>query len=94
MKQEHLKEPVIEELDHAVLIVIKHERMGTPEETVMLFLENNDVITNRDARRITGIKSENSMKSVFLKLRRKNLIRPVEGKSGFASAWEKHSENN
>src|SRR5438270_10090018 len=54
MKQQHLKEPVIQELDHAVLIIIKHERMGTPEETVMLFLKNNAIITNRDARRITG----------------------------------------
>jgi ATP-dependent DNA helicase RecG len=93
MKRQHLKEPVIQELDHAVLIVIKHERMGSPEETVMLFLENNEVITNRDARKITGIKSENSMKEVFLRLRRRKLIQPVPGKSGFAAAWQKHSKD-
>jgi ATP-dependent DNA helicase RecG len=89
MKQLRLKEPVIRELDHSVLIEIKHERLASPEDTVMQYLENNAMITNRDARGITGIKSENSMKSVFLKLRDRGLIEPVPGRSGFASAWQK-----
>jgi ATP-dependent DNA helicase RecG len=89
MRQEHLKEPIIQELDHAVLIVIRHERMGTPEEVVMLFLENNEMITNREARKITGIKSENSMKEVFLRLRGRGKITPVPGRSGFKAAWQK-----
>lgn len=97
MKQLRLKDPVIRELDHSVLIEIKHERLASPEDTVMQYLENNVAITNRDARGITGIKSENSMKSVFLKLCDRGLIEPVPGKSGFASAWQKkskHGRNN
>lgn len=93
MKLLRLKDPVIRELDHSVLVEIKHERLASPEDTVMQYLENNVTITNRDARGITGIKSENSMKSVFLKLRDRNLIEPVPGKSGFASAWQKKSKN-
>jgi ATP-dependent DNA helicase RecG len=93
MKQLRLKEPIISELDHSLLVEIKHERLASPEDTVMQYLDNNATIANRDARRITGIKSENSMKSVFLKLRDRDLIEPVPGKSGFASAWQKKSKN-
>ena len=89
MRLLRFKDPVIQEKDHSVLVEIKHERLASPEDTVMQYLENNTTITNRDARGITGIKSENSMKSVFLKLRDRDLIEPVPGRTGFASAWQK-----
>ena len=55
----------------------------------MEYLENNEEIVNRIGREITGIKSENTMKNVFIRLNKKNLIEPVPGKSGFSSAWRK-----
>lgn len=57
----------------------------------MEYLDNpdNKLITNRVASGLTGIKSENSMKTVFLRLRDRGLIEPVPGRSGFASAWQK-----
>jgi len=61
----------------------------------MDYLNNpdNESITNRKARSLTGIKSENSMKSVFLRLRDRNLIEQVPGRSGFYSAWQKKGRN-
>lgn len=38
---------------------------ATPEEAVMEYLEINHEIKNRTARKLCGIHSENSMKTVF-----------------------------
>jgi ATP-dependent DNA helicase RecG len=89
MKQLRLKPPVIMEKDNAVLVVIKHEALASPEESVMEYLESHTEIVNRVGREITGIASENSMKNVFYRLRDSGLIEPVPGRVGFASAWRK-----
>lgn len=89
MRSMRLKEPVVVESDNAVIVHIKHERLASANSIVMEYLESNAMITNRVARDLTGIKSENSMKLVFLRLRDAGLIQPVPGRSGFSSAWEK-----
>jgi ATP-dependent DNA helicase RecG len=89
MEDSRLKAPVIVEHDNSVMVQIKHEKLASAEEIIMEYLENNPYITNRVARSLTGKKSENSMKTIFWKLRDKGLIRQVKGRSGFASAWEK-----
>src|SRR4029078_4956700 len=68
MKKSRLKPPVIRELDNAVLVEIRHDRLASPEESALDDLGNPAVITNRIARELTGITSENSMKMVFLRL--------------------------
>lgn len=93
MRNLRLKEPVISELENAVLVQIRHQRLASAEEIIMEYLDNNPMITNREARGLTGIKSENSMKSVFWRLRGHNLIEQVPGRSGFASAWKKKRPN-
>lgn len=84
-----LRPPTISEKESAVLVVIRHEALASPEEAVMEYLETHDEIVNRVGREITGIKSENSMKNVFYRLRDRGLIEPVPGRTGFASAWQK-----
>jgi ATP-dependent DNA helicase RecG len=80
---------VIIEKDASVLVVIRHESLGSPEELVMRYMENHDEITNTVAREITGIKSENSMKNVFLRLKARNMLEPIPERKGSASAWRK-----
>ena len=63
MKRLRLKEPEIVENDHSVVVHIRHTPLASPQEAVMDYLENNPEITNRIARDLTGIRSENSMKS-------------------------------
>ena len=70
-----------------VLVVIPHESLASPEELVLEYLEDHDEITNRIARDLTGIKSENTMKNVFLRLKDRGLIEPIPGRKGAASAW-------
>ncbi|MFN0156987.1 MAG: ATP-binding protein [Bacteroidota bacterium] len=89
MNKLRLKPPTIEETETSVVVHIKHELLASPEEAVMDYLGSHDEIVNRIGREITGIASENSMKNVFYKLRDRDLIEPVPGKSGFASAWRK-----
>ena len=91
MRNLRLKDPVVLERDNSVVVQIKHERLASAEDIVMEYLDNpdNKSITNRVARGLTGIKSENSMKNVLLPLRDNDLIEQVPGRSGFASAWQK-----
>jgi hypothetical protein len=57
----------------------------------MNYLKDHDSITNRIARELTGITSENVMKDVFLSLKRRDMLEPVPGKRGNASAWRKYT---
>lgn len=87
MKRLRLKEPEIEETDHSVVVYISHSPLASPEETVLGYLKTHEEITNRIGRDLTGIGSENSMKDVFLRLKKRNLIEQVPGKRGNLAAW-------
>ena len=65
MRNLRLKEPIFLEPENAVVVVIRHEKLASAEDIIMEYLQNNDMITNRVAREMTGIQSENSMKNVF-----------------------------
>lgn len=89
METLRLKPPIILESYSSVLVVIRHEPLGSPEELVMKFMEANAEITNSIARDITGIKSENTMKNVFLRLKARDMLEPIPERKGSASAWRK-----
>lgn len=90
MKDWRLKEPIIKVSGNYVKVVINHSPLASPEESIMDFLSNNVKIRNKQGREITGIKSENSMKRVFYKLRDDNQIKPVMSKNGKTIvAWTK-----
>lgn len=92
MEALRLKPPVIQENENSVLVLIPHESLASPEELVIEYLVNNHEVTNRVARDITGIKSENTMKNVFLRLKERGLIEPIPERRGAASAWRKVSD--
>ena len=54
MKQLRLREPLIRQTDHSVLVEIRHQRLGRPEELIMEYLDERGEITNLIAREITG----------------------------------------
>ena len=92
MKKSRLKPPIIREMESAVIVEIRHDRLASPEESVMDYLANHSEITNRIARELTGIGSENTMKNVFIRLFRRNLIKPIPGRKGASSAWQKFTD--
>jgi ATP-dependent DNA helicase RecG len=89
MKQLQLKDPIITELDHSVLVNIRHERLASPETMVMEWLETHEEITNRIVRELTGIGSENKVKNVFYRLMKAGQIERVPDKRGILSAYRK-----
>ena len=91
MRRLRLKEPEIEERDHSVVVHIRHTPLASPHDMVMEFLADRDEITNRIARELTGIASENVMKDVFISLGKRKLLERVPGKKGNASAWRKYT---
>lgn len=93
MKNLRLREPEIVEKNDSVLVIIKHEELGSPEEIVMNYLSSNIEITNSIARDLTGIKDANVMKNVFLRLQKRGMIEQVPGKRSSKSAWRKPIKN-
>lgn len=89
MKALRLKEPEIVETDTSVIVHIRHSPLASPQDAVMSYLEYHDEITNSIGRELTGIRSENSMKEVFLSLKRRRLLEPVPEKKGNKAAWRK-----
>lgn len=89
MKDFGLKSPVILEEGNYVIVRLPHAPLATPSEAILSFLENHEQITNRQAREITGIRSENTVKTEFYKLRDAGLLEQVPGLKGSKSAWRK-----
>ncbi|MFI7043287.1 RNA-binding domain-containing protein [Streptosporangium sandarakinum] len=91
MKKLKLQTPVIRQTTNSVLVDIRHQRLGTPEEVVMEYLESHEEITNKQVRALTGIGSENKVKSIFIRLNKAKQIERVPGKGGGSAAWRKYS---
>lgn len=89
MQKLRLKPPLIQEQDNSVLVQIRHDPLASPEQSVMDYLQNHSEIKNSIARQLTGITSENSMKDVFLRLAKRDLIERVPDKQGAAAAWRR-----
>lgn len=87
MKDWKLQSPKIEEQGNYVCVTIPHIPLARASELILNFLKNNEVITNKQARDITGIRSENSMKTEFYKLRDEGYLERVPGREGPSSAW-------
>lgn len=87
MKEWRLKEPEIVEEGNYVKVTIPHIPLAAPTEAILEFLKHNPTITNRQAREMTGIRSENLVKIEFYKLRDEDLLEMVPELKGAASAW-------
>jgi ATP-dependent DNA helicase RecG len=89
MRRLRLRDPVIQEGQSSVTVFIPHQRLASPEDLVMEFLRNKAEITNRRARELCGVKSENSMKGIFKRLEAKGLIEQVPERTRFKAAWRR-----
>ena len=92
MKDWRLRSPEIIDEGNYVRVVIPHAPLATPQEAIMEFLQKNETITNKQARDITGIKSENAVKSEFYKLKDTGAIEMIPELKGNKAAWRRKSE--
>jgi ATP-dependent DNA helicase RecG len=79
MTQLGLKEPTIEERDNDVLVTIRHEKLASPEQTIVEYLEKYGTIRNKKAREITYIKDSDQMKRILSKMADSGQIERVPG---------------
>lgn len=94
MRALQLKEPEVSESESGVLVVLKHEKLATPEQKIVEFLQNNDEINNTQARAITFIGSENTVKRVFQKMMKAEIIERIPGRPQRNTAYRKGSKFN
>lgn len=87
-----LKDPVITELENAVLVVIKHESLASPEDTIMKYLETNDQVKNGKARELTRIPTDFRMKGIFNRMEAAGLIEKVPGTKTASTAYRKKTK--
>lgn len=87
MKEWRLRSPEVLDEGNYVRVVIPHAPLATPQEAIMEFVGKHGTITNRQARDITGIKSENAVKSEFYKLKEAGLIEMIPELKGNKAAW-------
>jgi ATP-dependent DNA helicase RecG len=92
MKELGLKEPIIDEKDSDVLVVIRHEALASPEQAIMTYLETNPSINNRKARAITGVRMDYQMKSVFGDMEDAGMIERVPGTRTASTAYRKKAK--
>ncbi len=92
MKEWRLRSPEIIEDGNNVRVIVPHASLATPQEAIMGFLEKHDSITNRQARDLTGIKSENAVKAEFYKLRDAGLVEMIPELKGNKAAWREVSK--
>ena len=89
MRKLRLKDPEIQEGQSSVTVLIPHQRLASPDDLVMEYLRKNGEITNRQAREICGVRSENSMKGIFKRLEAKGSIEQVPDRTRFKAAWRR-----
>ena len=87
MRDMKLKPPRISQSGGYVTVSLHHEPLATPEEIILENLETNDQITNRAARDLCFIGSENKMKGILQRLVKKGLIELVPGTTRYSAAY-------
>ena len=89
MAKLRLQPPDIKETENSVIVYIKHEPLASIEVQIMSYLENQKEITNKIARKETGIRSEATIKQAFYRLRDSRLIEAVPKRAKSNAAWRK-----
>ncbi len=81
MAKLRLREPEVIEHDNSVLVQIRHESLASPEQQIIDYLSHGATIRNEEAREITGVPGEQSMRKILRKLERAGEIERVPGTS-------------
>ncbi|MEX1171817.1 MAG: ATP-binding protein [Chloroflexota bacterium] len=81
MNRLRLRAPEIIELDNSVLVRIRHESLASPEQQIVEYLRANPTIRNAEARDITGVPGDQTMRKILRKLEAAGEIERVGGTS-------------
>jgi ATP-dependent DNA helicase RecG len=87
MRSIKLKPPEIAQTPNAVVVSIRHERLASPEEMILEYLQKNPEISNSVVRDLTGIGSENKVKRTFQRMIKAGELESIPGRSQRAAAY-------
>lgn len=85
----HLKEPIIEQRENAVLVTIRHEQLASPEERIMQFVEANGLISNKQAREVCLIREDWRIRTIFGRMVDAGMLEKVPGSTTSNTAYRK-----
>lgn len=88
MRAMKLKDPVIAQDSESVTVTLRHESLASPEEMIIEHLQNHGSITNKVAREICYIGSENKVKRIFQKMMGQGLIEMIPGRTRYTAAYQ------
>jgi ATP-dependent DNA helicase RecG len=89
MRKLKLKDPEIIQRENSVLVIIKHQPLASPEETILEYLDIHAQINNSTAREICFIGSENKMKRILQRMVEKGLLETVPELKGNKTAYQR-----
>jgi ATP-dependent DNA helicase RecG len=89
MRKLGLKPPLVKNLDNAVLVMIKHEPLASPETIILEYLETHDSIKNKEARDLCHISGDYIIKDLFGRLTKRELIERVPGTRTSSTIYRK-----
>ena len=87
MREMKLKPPIVAQTGASVKVVLRHEPLATPEELILQHLQKNEQITNRVARELCFIGSENKMKGILQRMVKNGIIELVPGTTRYSAAY-------
>jgi ATP-dependent DNA helicase RecG len=87
MREMQLKPPVITQEGNYVKVSLRHEKLATPQELILEFLKTHPSISNKVARDICYIGSENQMKRVLQHMVKNDLIELIPGTTRYNAAY-------
>ncbi len=88
MRKMNLKDPVIVQTGENVLVKLRHESLGTPQELILKYLESHEVIANRNVREIAYVASENAAKHILQKMVEARELEVIPGKTVFDTTYK------
>ncbi|QKV77262.1 ATP-binding protein [Amycolatopsis sp. Hca4] len=65
MEALRLQRPEIREFGDRVVVTIRHETLASPEQVIVEYATENGSINNSEARKITGIEQERTIRRIF-----------------------------
>jgi ATP-dependent DNA helicase RecG len=88
MRRMKLRDPIVLQEGSYVNVILRHESLAGPEERILDYLKLNVKITNKIARGICFIGSENKMKAILQKMVKNNILEPVPTTSRYNAAYQ------
>ncbi|RXT50264.1 ATP-dependent DNA helicase RecG [Bosea sp. Tri-44] len=89
MRKLKLKDPIVEQKDNGLLVLLRHEKLAAPQQLIIDFLRSNEEINNRIAREICFIGSENKVKLIFKDMIKSDVIERIPNRSQSKAAYRK-----